>query len=310
MGNNTEIELKLRFEDIMVWDRINEDDVLKGLSTEGPWNLEELETIYFDTCKRVLKNKGYAYRIRRQGKGWVATLKDMGSSQGGLHQRKEWSFAVSDPKPDISPFLKIPAGNAIKDCLGKEKLVELFRTVFKRKYIILNLPNSTAVEVAADLGAIIRGEKRMPIAEIELELREGNLGELLRLGAKLSHYYNLMPEFNSKYHRALVLAGFIKEESLHNSNEVPADLISCIQQTLLIQESLLRNPSDQEGLKRLKILFSKLRQLLIDVCSPEKLRFLEALDKQIQKTDKCTLNKIRLDNNTPLLLEMWAAFYK
>lgn len=316
MGNNTEIELKLRFEDSSVWNRITEDAVLKDIPAQGSWAVEELETIYYDTPGRALQKKGYAYRIRRQGNEWVATMKGMGSSQGGLHQREEWSFTLTAPIPDISPFLITPAGNRIKDILGKEGLCELFRTVFKRKFIILKLPQNTRVEVAADLGTIVNGEKRLPISEIELELKDGCLGELLHLGAILSTHYGLLPEFNSKYHRGLVLSGFgSKNETITNTKGNPGDIISCIQQALLIQDRVVNNPFDQEGLKQLQVLFKKLQLFNVEA-DKDQFNFNKSLNLLIQKLEEQIISlsknnqliKIEFlkDNFTPLLLEMWA----
>lgn len=330
LGNNTEIELKLRFEESSVWDRITEDAVFRDMAAQGSWNIEELETVYFDTPGQILQKKGYAYRIRRQENGWVATMKGLGSSHGGLHQREEWSVDVREPVPDISPFLTTPAGNVLKDILVNEDLQELFRTRFKRKFILLNLPQNTVVELAADLGAIIKEEAYIPIAEIELELKGGSLAQLLRLGAVLSGKYGLRPEYSSKYDRGLELSGLknkgsgpsknCPEQDKTKSSETFLNIITCIQKALLIQDKLFRDPDDLESYKQMCLVLVTIRILLSKYCpalGSDRFSWIEALDLETQKiarlidlpplTGEQTLNSPKMENHTPLLLDLWAA---
>lgn len=265
VAKDMEIELKLRFEGYSVWDAMTEDTLLQDIPAQGPWTLEELETIYFDTKEQTLCKIGYAYRIRRQGNGWIATIKGMGSAEGGLHQREEWSCPVQDPVPDLAPFASTKAGVTLKDIVTKETLMELFRTRFTRKFRVFLLPKNTVVELAADWGAIIKGEEQLPISEIELELKKGNVGELLSLGAALSEKYDLRPEFNSKYHRGLILAGALSEvsnstatNSPETGKEEPLDQIQYIHKALHIQEKLFQEPGNNLYSRELTLLLAKL----------------------------------------------------
>ncbi|MCR4443428.1 MAG: CYTH domain-containing protein [Peptococcaceae bacterium] len=255
MPAGLETELKLRFTGEESWGKMCGDPFLRKREIPGTRRSVKLETVYYDTPSHALKKERLAYRVRRQGEEWVATVKADGLAGGGLHQRREWSAAATGPKPDIGLFLRTPVGERLEKALGEEALGELFRTDFQRTSIELKLPGGGCVEFAADLGEIRAGSRRSCIREIELELKEGSIAELLRLAAMLARRYPLFPEAKSKYYRGLELAGLepLREETMVEKPAIlPSDeteeafgmvLAACIRAAVSELESFINSPA-------------------------------------------------------------------
>lgn len=277
MGTYEEVELKLTFADPEVWDKIDEDPLVRKLSIPMSGQTEGLETIYFDTLSQALKKEGYAYRIRRQGQEWIATIKDEGTSEGGLHQRQEWNISVEGPLPDLTVFTGTPIWPCLENILGHESLQKLFLTRFLRKSFDLITPGGTVVELAADLGEIVAGDKVYAIQEIELELKKGEVVEVLKLGGDLAKRYPLLSQSSSKYHRGLILAGLSlpgkkKKKEVQVDPMDPADtalgqvLSNHLQAALKAQEDFLTDPQ-AENLHQYRVSLRRLRSL-VSFCRP------------------------------------------
>ena len=97
-----EIELKLQCLNGAYWEKLREGRALAEWVLIGSKGEDEMEAHYFDTPELALNRAGLSYRVRREGGVWVATVKDGGRSDGGLHRRQEWSIRVNDPQPDIN----------------------------------------------------------------------------------------------------------------------------------------------------------------------------------------------------------------
>lgn len=203
MANHQEIELKLQVIEADKWPEILEWDVFRDANIPGSAKQECLEARYYDTVDGKLRQAGLAYRIRRENEKWVATIKGGGSSEGGLHSRLEVNEVVGGPEPDLSVFSR---HDLLQQALIPDSLHALLITRFTRNVIVIDSQGSS-IEVAADRGEIIAGDKQSAISEIELELKTGNTAELLLAGAKLAERFALVLEPRSKFARGLMLAG-------------------------------------------------------------------------------------------------------
>lgn len=275
MSAHKEIELKLRFFDDSLWDKITKEPSILEMSIRGSENLELLETIYYDTLDFSLRKAGLSYRIRLQGSEYIATVKADGKTSGGLHNRSEWSCVIDVPKTDITPFLALPIGERLKDTIGGQELNELFRTRFKRKSVDIRTKDQGLIELALDLGHVIAKDKETPIREIELELKDGKVAEVLQLAAILVRKFILVPESQSKYYRGLVLANLtpIEEKEIVTDTEInytdkaaealyKAILLS-LQEILTAQENAIKDNCDFRSVNqfkdKLKILITVLK---------------------------------------------------
>lgn len=271
MSAHKEIELKLRFFDDSLWDKITKESSILEMSVHGSEKLEFLETIYYDTPDFSLKKAGLSYRIRLQGNEYIATVKADGITSGGLHNRSEWSSVIDELKTDITPFLTLPIGERLKNAIGEQGLDELFRTRFKRKSVYIRTMDQGLIELAVDLGKVIAKDKEATIQEIELELKEGTVSEVLQLAAVLVRRFILVPESQSKYYRGLVLANLtpIEEKETITDDKInyedksavalsKATMIS-VQEILTAQENSIKNNCDVQSVDLFK---DKLKKLI------------------------------------------------
>ncbi|PKM90185.1 MAG: hypothetical protein CVU87_03040 [Firmicutes bacterium HGW-Firmicutes-12] len=264
MSTHKEVELKLRYFQEELWEKISLEPIIVKMLLHGSKRQMFLETIYYDTPSYSLKKAGLSYRIRHQEEEWIATVKADGVTSGGLHDRSEWSFVINNPEPDITPFYELPVGERMKNSLGQEGLREILRTRFKRKSVDLRTPEGGLVELAVDWGEIVVDEKTTPIQEIELELKDGNVADVLLIAAELARNYVLLPEGDSKFHRGLVLA------KLSTTEEKKA------------ADSFIISPNEEAGAAIDKVLLFYVQEIT------------EALEKSVKETDTIrVLNQFR-----------------
>lgn len=217
MVDHIETELKLKLLQpvgtgyIDVWQQVWRSELLNKLVPEQNWSITTMEARYYDTQDQALQKAGFAYRVRREGDNWVATVKNDGSSEGGLHKRAEWNLPSPDGEPCPELFAELPVGLPLLQAIADQPLVVLFITEFERRSVDLQFENAY-IELAVDSGNILAGELSEPILELELELKAGEPRALLRLGASLAREIPLLPEPKSKFYRALLLAGIVEPQ--------------------------------------------------------------------------------------------------
>ena len=166
---------------------------------------QKLHAIYYDSADGALRTAGIAYRVRREGRRWVATVKLAGTAEGGLHQRPEWNVAVRRHDPDLQVFDAEPLKTLLAPFLGLH-LLPVLETAFQRREKEISY-HSARILLAADWGEIRAAGKTQPIHEIELELAEGELADLLQLASALCASLPLCPDDASKLARGMALLG-------------------------------------------------------------------------------------------------------
>lgn len=163
-----------------------------------------LDNIYYDTSDLQLWQQRIALRRRRIGRRWLLTVKtDSASDQGGLSQRQEWEYAAASSGFD---FRAVDSAT-IRQFLAERTpaLIPLFRTDFRRRTWLITPRDGSTIELALDSGWIQSGDSRSRISEIELELKQGRIGDLLLLAQRLGSELPLTPDPRSKAKRGLAL---------------------------------------------------------------------------------------------------------
>ena len=220
-----ETELKLRF--------ASPDDQVSFMNSSWLHQLampdSRVETImlsrYFDTRGKILTMARTSLRIRQEGDASIATIKigdqaRAGCSSNGLHQRQEWSVDLEDQEWASDPESGLSANwfqkNAVSDgdpddrlhdilmMIDNQPLVEICQAGFVRTAFDVGF-GDTLMELALDVGELRAGELTDTILELELELKEGDVRDLMELGEELKARFNLVPEPLSKYARCLAL---------------------------------------------------------------------------------------------------------
>lgn len=319
MGKNTETELKLQITDRKIWCDILESSRIAEYIQPNSLGYETLEACYYDTPQRALRHAGLAYRIRREGGQWVATVKGGGKSAGGLHMRQEWNVPVKDCMPSIKPFLNTTVGERIQTLVGQDKLMLLFITRFERRTAMLKTPDGSIVEAAADRGEIIAGDNREQIMELELELKAGCTAALLELGAALAEQYPLLLEPRSKYYRGLLIAGLAQDDyrcaaEVETDKENEQALISAVTQVLNAQSCFLRLADRVENILALRHCAAYLAQVITAHKAEMRSELYKAIHDELDRFQRAVNNKqgddlfaiLGTGRYTALLLKLWA----
>jgi triphosphatase len=164
-----------------------------------------LTNIYYETPDNQLRRWDMGLRIRGIGDHYEMTLKAAGQSIGGLHQRPEYNVDLTRPELDIArlPAEIWPAGTDTQAL--QQQLKPLFTTHFNRERWLVSYGNSE-IEVALDRGEVSAGEFSEPLQEVELELKQGELADVLALAAELGKEEGLRLGSLSKAARGYWLA--------------------------------------------------------------------------------------------------------
>ncbi|QRX82750.1 CYTH and CHAD domain-containing protein [Glaciimonas sp. PAMC28666] len=203
-----EIELKLLIAPDAVR-AFKRHPLLKTLAITKPYQ-QQLVSTYFDTPDCYLMQHRAGLRVREVGGKLIQTLKAGGQVEGGLHQRNEWESEVRALTPDLAAIQTMlkPASKwsrLLERPALNQQLIPVFTTRFQRHIWLLRLPEGDEVELALDQGEIESGHgdkaSRLPISEIELELKSGKAGNLFALALALQETVSLSTGNISKAER-------------------------------------------------------------------------------------------------------------
>lgn len=168
---------------------------------------ERLISVYYDTPKFDLWSEQVSIRLRQTPAGWEQTAKWGGQAVGGLHTRREVECDVPEQKLDFDGLVGLPGLEVLASLSLQRKVKPLFVTEFERTTRILALADGASVEVSLDRGQIVCGTARLPICELELELKAGKVLALFDIAAALMKDLRVRPACRSKAERGYLLAG-------------------------------------------------------------------------------------------------------
>ena len=159
-----------------------------------------METTYYDTPDGALSSRHITLRWRMENAVSVCTVKTPISEHG----RGEWELECDDIYAAIPQLCKLGATEELLalTCGG---IVPVCGAKFTRKAKLLKLERCT-VEIALDQGALLGGDRELPIREVEVELKDGGEEAAVAFAAELAKEYGLTPENRSKFRRAQLLA--------------------------------------------------------------------------------------------------------
>jgi inorganic triphosphatase YgiF len=161
----------------------------------------KLVNIYYDTPELDLRRKGVALRLRKQGRQWLQTIKCAGEVAGGLSNRPEWEQPYRGNAFDFGPIEDHELRNWLSRTKLSRRLRPAFETTFSRQTWRIANSDRSIILVMFDRGQIQAAGRAQPISEIELELAQGDVGELFDLARELAVSVPLRPEPRSKAER-------------------------------------------------------------------------------------------------------------
>ena len=172
---------------------------------------QHLTARYFDTPDLHLLRHGAGLRVRKENDQWVQTMKAGGSVQSGLHSRNEWEGQVARPWPQLGRLRKQidqPGHQQWRDMLDapelKERLEALFVVEVERHTWDLDI-DGNRIELVLDQGHIERRGRKVPINEIELELKDGDPAALFSFALELQEHIPLRVSNVNKAQRGYLL---------------------------------------------------------------------------------------------------------
>lgn len=145
----------------------------------GTVRRETLTSVYFDTPEYRLHRHELTLRVRQEGDKWLQTIKLSQNGSAADLGRDEWEAQIAGPAPELS-LAKHTALAPLTTKRLRGELDAVFETVVER----ITLPVRTGgsqIEIAIDQGYIEAADRREPINEIELELKRGDIADLVRL---------------------------------------------------------------------------------------------------------------------------------
>ncbi|MBN9425658.1 MAG: inorganic triphosphatase, partial [Burkholderiales bacterium] len=171
-----------------------------------------LLALYLDTPDRRLARAGLAWRLRREGRRWVQTLKGPGA---GPLERFEHEVLRPGPEPDAALHAGTAAGDRLIELLrraGKDgdPVQVRYRTEVRRRLRRVRT-RGAVVEVAFDEGRIVAAAPGatgavLPLCELEFELVSGSTAAMLGLVQRWCRRFGLIVDPRSKAERGDELA--------------------------------------------------------------------------------------------------------
>jgi inorganic triphosphatase YgiF len=248
------------------------------------FNRHKLESTYYDTADQWLSNHRMALRVRRIGRKRIQTLKVPAAGPDGLQNFQEIEAEIAAERPVLAAVTDAKLSRRLERNDVWRRLRPIFQTRFQRA-AFLTEHHDSKIEVAVDLGSIVAGGRRLPIAEIELELKSVAPGALydlaeqlalqlaedfpIRLGAetKAGRGYALAEGREPEPHKAkpIVLAPEMSTE-----DAFVAIVGNCLDQLRANEEAVLSTEDDEAihqfrvALRRLRAIVSAYRDLVDD----------------------------------------------
>ena len=194
-----EIELKLRVapEDIAV---LRNHPNFAG-ALHDPTH-ETLDSVYFDSDDRFLRDHGLTLRVRHIGDKRVQTIKTVNHGSN-CFERSEWEQAIEGDQPDLTRVTDTALGPILTDDV-RNALKPVFETRIERTAYHLN-GNDTDIAMAIDEGQIVATDSSCPVSEIELELKHGDPAELFKIARAISDIVPAQLDVKSKSERGYEL---------------------------------------------------------------------------------------------------------
>jgi inorganic triphosphatase YgiF len=197
-----EIELKLEVPEYLP--RLTASSLLRKASRSAAKPVNPV-SVYFDTDKLQLHQKGLSLRVRQIGRHHVQTIKQENSGNTALFARGEWEHNVPSKRLDLDAARETALAPLLTKRLCRA-LKPVFETRVRRRVLQMRSGRSD-IELSIDKGKVEAGRKSSPLCEVELELKQGQAADLFKLAKMLAHEVPVQLAVKSKADRGYALCG-------------------------------------------------------------------------------------------------------
>ena len=177
-------------------------EVLAAIAAEYisfPSKQFQMETTYYDTPSGALSSRHYTLRRRMENEKSICTLKTPAAGLG----RNEIELECGSIE-DAIPVLRVSGAPEDFGSLVQDGVIAVCSAKFHRTAITLALEDFT-IELALDTGTLSGGNQTIPLCEVEVEHKAGDMLSSELFAAILQKNYGLVQEERSKFRRALAL---------------------------------------------------------------------------------------------------------
>jgi len=226
-------------------------------------------SVYFDTPKSKLRRSGWVLRVRQVDGRFVQTIKRSGASPIPI-EREEWEDEVGALEPDLKAIAKTPLSDVVTSRQFRQLAAVCRCDVDRATRTIAN--GQSRFELTYDEGLIEAHEACEPIHEVELELKDGDLAELLASARKIVRQAPVKIGVMAKSERGFALADDKRNAPAKATPVVLAARMSvaegfatvaaaCLKH-FRMNEPLLIAERDPEALHQLRVSVRRLRTAL------------------------------------------------
>lgn len=269
-----------------------------------------LQAAYFDTPTGALAGAGLALRLRKEGRLWVQTLKGTLPDGTGM-TRSEHNVPRAETGahvPAIDPQLHAgtPVGSALLSVLQQAEgsLRQVMGTDIWRRARTVRVPGG-AVELAFDVGRIEAGPadapRRLPVCELEIELKHGNPQAVVAAARRWVARHGLWLDTRSKAELGNLLvrdvamaaprraAEVILVKSMAPAKAFDAVLRSCLEQISVNASQIASGTHEPEHVHQLRVGLRRLRTALAFFDGKRLAEALDAPTRDALATDAASL---------------------
>ena len=158
-----------------------------------------MATTYYDTADGALSARKWTLRLRKENDDFVVTFKTAGDGK----TRGEWEYNADSVEFAATTLVDLGAPQELEELLA-DGVQPVCGAEFTRRTVLLEL-GGTVAELALDSGRLFRGEKEMPLCEMEVELKDGSEAAVRQFAENLAEKFGLVEEPRSKFVRAVNL---------------------------------------------------------------------------------------------------------
>ncbi|OTG60725.1 hypothetical protein B9T29_11215 [Acinetobacter sp. ANC 3903] len=163
---------------------------------------------YYDTPERHLAQQKISLRQRLEDNHWIQTLKAPCNHSLQRFELEKDLGELKDPTLDLKIYpSNSQAKQLLQNTLGKQakNLIVQYETVVQRLVHVIHF-NRSKIEVSLDRGEIRHNNQKLPIYEIEFELKQGSIQDLIKFIHPWVQRYHLWLDVRSNAQRGDLLA--------------------------------------------------------------------------------------------------------
>ncbi len=163
-----EVEAKFVIPDEQTFQQLLDAGTLAGFHL-GETTVAELHDCYQDTASAASRSNGYAYRLRRRGDRYLATLKGLGTALGAVHRRQEYEVELAAPLvPQQWPPSR--ARDLALEFCENRPLIPMFKLDPDSLQPLIHHAERAVAELSLDRVSLHRGGLVASYLELEAEL--------------------------------------------------------------------------------------------------------------------------------------------